>query len=698
VITTLGHIAAEHAADPAEAPRPGDTARARLLVSAISLAALATGVAGLLTGAGVLRAAGMVAYLLFGLGAAPWALSRRMGLAQRLAFTGGGSLAILILVSVVMLLGHVWHPMIFATMACVLTAPLHVAGVTAAVRELPPRATTPRHAPPRALLLSITGAALCGIAALTHRHIEPGLWGFLVKIGPLWYVGLLLIVASLALARSADEVSLAVGVLLLMLVLTGTPALVYDGPRIQSAAKHLEFVQQIRDTHQLRSTVVLYNDWPGYFSAMAWLSDVAGIRDPLGLATAWPAIIGVARVFAMRYLAGQLLDGKTMPWLAAGLGVLADPLGQNYFSPQSVGFVLGLMIFGVALSAVRPALKTTILILLGSTVTVTHQLSPYVICGTLCILVVFRRLRPWWTPTTVLMPALIWTFLHRDDVGHFFSLGDFGNVSNFQPPSTAATAGLHRLPVVTATVVALVAGVVLLGVVAFATLIRGRRRAHIWAVAMAPAAGFAIVAINPYGNEGLFRALLFGLPWLAVLAAAALPRNDARPLHWPLAGLALPLCLTFLVATFGLDASNVLRPTDRAAFQIFLTTPVRATQTNFLLVLGPGDLPSSPPTPDHSYVAVKRSDIDPDGFAIGGASAAAYVPRITGEFVEYAAANASGSHLYAFWSPVSLYYGWEYGMHDPAQFATLRDSFVASSSWTIAYSSGGTVLFEYTGA
>ena len=700
MITTLRHAAAEHTADPAEGPRLADTAWARLLISAISLAALVIGGAGLLTGAGMLRAGGLLVYLLFGLGAAPWALNRRMGLAERLAFTGGASLVILIVISTVMLLGEVWHPAAFATIIAVFTAPLHIAGVTAAIRELPPGASTRRPAPPRALLLAITGAALCATAALTHRHIDPGLWGFLVKIGPLWYLGLLLIVVSLALARSADELSLAVGVLLLMLVLTGTPALVYDGPRNQTVAKHLEFVQQIRDTYHLRTSVAVYNDWPGFFSAMAWLGDVTGIRDPMGLATAWPAVIGASRVFAMRYLAGQLLDGKTLPWLAAGLSVLADPLGQDYFSPQSVGFVLGLLIFGVALSTMRLALKTTILILLGSTVTVTHQLSPYVIGGTLCVLVVVGRLRPWWIPVTELVPVFVWTCLHWDALGQFLSLGSVGDLGNFEVPSSQVTPGLHKLPIVTGTLVALIVGVLLVGLLALVTLVRGRRQRWTWAIALSPAVGLGLVAINPYGNEGIFRAILFGLPWLAVLAAAALRRDDSKVIgRWSLAVL-LALCATYSVAAHGLDASNVLRQPDRVALHHFLSTDIRSPGVGFLLIVGPAvlDLPIADPTPGQTHVITTRKEIGTEGFALTGASADANQEQITGQFVRYAANISSAPRLYVLWSPASSAYGWEYGMHTRGQFAALRDSFAASPSWTTAYTAGGSVLFEYTAA
>ncbi|GAA3349583.1 hypothetical protein GCM10020358_72280 [Amorphoplanes nipponensis] len=696
---TLSHVAAPRAAAPAETPGPGDTARARLVLSAISLVALLIGVAGLLTGAGDLRAAGMLGYLLIGLGAAPCALSRRMGLVQRLAFTGGTSLAVLVGVSAVMLLGRLWQPMLFAAIVCAITAALHVAGIAAAVRELPARSASPWPAPPRALLLAVGGAALCGIAALTHRHLEPGLWGYLADIGPLWYLGLLLIVAALASARSAGELSLGLGVLLLMLVLTGTPALVYDGPRIQTAAKHLEFVQQIRDTFQLRTPVAVYNDWPGFFSAMAWLSDVAGLRDPMALATAWPAVIGVARVFAMRYFAGQLLDGRILPWLATGIGVLADPLGQDYFSPQSVGLVLGLLIVGVALSAMRVAARVTIMILFGSAVTVAHQLSPYIIGGTLCVLVAFGRLRPWWTPAAVLVPVLAWTGVHAGDLAQFVSLGSVGDVGNFGIPQSPVTPGLHKQPIVTGTLVAMLAGVLLVGLLALSTLIRDRRQVRTWALAVASAVGLVAVAINPYGNEGIFRAILFALPWLAVLAAPAVVRGAPAAAGRRSLAVLLTLCATFGVAAHGLDASNVLRRPDRVALHRFLATDLRPPAAGFLLLLGPAvlDLPISAPEAGQTHVVLRRSEIDPQGFALTGGSAAANRQHITDEFVSYTATRSPSARRYALWSPASSAYGWEYGMHTRQQFEGLRDSFAASPSWRVVYSSGGTVLFEYTG-
>ncbi|MGX6606327.1 hypothetical protein ACWKSP_30005 [Micromonosporaceae bacterium Da 78-11] len=237
-----------------------------------------------------------------------------------------------------------------------------------------------------------------------------------MQIGPWWYVGLGFILISLASTRSAGQLTAAAGVLLLMLVLVGTPALVYDGPRTQSAIKHIDLVQQIRLTHHLDSAIAVYNGWPGFFSATAWLTDVAGVQDPIGFATTWPVLIGLIRLIAMRFLAGRIITDPVQAWLAVALVVLADTVGQDYYSPQSVGLVVGVMAFGIVLADLDLRCKAAALTVAGCTIAVEHQLSPYAVGGAIAVLVLFRQVRPWWLPATILAPAFAWAGLHWRDV------------------------------------------------------------------------------------------------------------------------------------------------------------------------------------------------------------------------------------------------------------------------------------------
>ncbi|WP_433300439.1 hypothetical protein ACQP2F_03115 [Actinoplanes sp. CA-030573] len=672
-----------------------DTARDRLIISAASLFALFVGVVGLVSGVDWMRATGFVAYFMFGIGAAPFALLPRIGLPLRLALSTGASISILVIVSTVMLDAGWWQPTLATWIVGAVTAGLHVAGCASAIsRRSLPRESRSISGPllPKigtGELMAGTGAILCLVAAMMNRHLDPGLWGFLVRIGPLWYIGLALIVLSLAIYRAYG-----IGVVLLLIVLTGTPALLYDLPRIQSAAKHVELVEQIRQQHVLQSTVDVYNGWPGFFSGMAWLAQAAGIRDSINLAIVWPVLIGLYRIAAMRFFAGQLIKDRNLAWLAVLFVLLPDTIGQDYFSPQSVGFALGILIFGFALSSLPLRYKIPAIAVPAVTVAITHQLSPYIIGGALCVLVVLRAIKPWWLPGIVLGAAVLWAAINWADLSKFVDLKDLGRTGNLAPPTPGSTSGLGKLPVFLATEAGLALSLMILGVLSLVTLWRRRRSLSTWALACAPGAGVAIIVAHPYGKEGIFRATLFALPWLAVLAAQAFPFR----LAWSRGLIIAVLTADFLIGTFSLDASNVMRRADREGFQMYAQTAT-AGAVNYCLIIGPGDLPSGPITGPDDHISLYRGDIDTDyGFTINQAPTQSDVERLTGELVTYSGSTDPTSRLYAFWSPTSSYYGWEYGLHLPSRFAALRDAFAASPLWKTVYSSDGTVMFEYTGA
>lgn len=695
-----------------------DTADHRLIMSAFSVVMLVVGVAGLLLDAAVARTVGLGCYLFVGIGAAPWVLARSMRLPTRLAMTALTTLCVLTFVGTSMLQLGAWYPVIAFAVLALSSVALHVYGCRSAVRDRVAGTAAGgnvaggnvaagtagtgsavvrlvRKHYSSSLAMSLSGGATCLSAMIAHRHLEPTLWGFLLQIGPLWYIGLALVVVSFAVSRAHSDASVAVAVLILVLILTGTPALVYDGPRSQSAAKHVEFIQQIRRLHRIDTSVAVYVSWPGFFAAMAWVCEIAGIRDPMRLATAWPAVLGVFKLAALRFFAGTLLTSRTTAWVAVALAVLADPIGADYFSPQSVGFVLGLLVFAIALSHYDVALKVAALTAAGAALAVSHQLSPYLIGGTLGILAVFRQARPWWLPVTVLGPALGWALIHLSAIRSFLYLGDVGNAKNFRPPRTTATEGLSRLPVVDASVATLVVGVLLLGGAAAVVLFQRRRSIEAWALACAPAAGLVVISVNPYGQEGIFRATLFGIPWLALLAAQLFPWGTETEPNLELLIVLAILSVTFLTASFALDATNVIRPADRAAFDHFYRRDAGPQRVSYLLMLGPGDLPSTPPTRDRTHLTLSRNEVPGAGVGPLAEPPDREAERLTRSLLAYAGPDAADTEIFAIWSPVSDYYGWQYGLQTPPKFVALRDAFDRSPQWSVAFAADRTVLFRY---
>jgi hypothetical protein len=689
-------------APPAEAASEStpSTALARLVVSALSLVGLVLGLLAGLAGVDAVQTLGLLLFCALGLGSTPWQLDARLDLSARLARAGATGLVLWVLPSVAMVATGQWHPAVLFAVFVLLSVPVHLLVVRRALAEgagarvvqwaSSVRPTGWRPGP--AEVLAGVGALLCLVAVLTHRHLTAGLGGYPTQIGAAWIVGLVLVLVSFVAARRRPEWVMAASALLLLLVLTLTPALVYDGPRSQSALKHVDLVEQIRATGSIHASVTIYDAYDGFFAGMAWLADVTGIQDSLRLAVFWPPLLGLLRLVALRVLAGQLLTGTYQRWVAVVLAVLADSIGADYFSPQSVGFVLGLVAFGLALTPGRAPARHLLLLALGCTLAVTHQLSPFVVAGVVGVLTVFRQVRPWWTTALLLVPALAWAGLHWETISGFLYTDALGSVSNFRPPETTEAAGLERLPIVTLSVVGLLVGILLLGGLAFVTLVLHRRDLRSWALACSPAVGLVLVAANPYGQEGIFRAALFGIPWLAVLAARRF--SDGPSVRSRLSLLVVSLVLTagFLLSSSGLDALTVTRVSDVAAVR----TMAESSGDDYVLVgLGTGDLPGTL-RPGARFVGAETADLgSPAARALTPDARVAWLSARL--YSDYLLPNdLTGTDVYALWSDVQSDYQQAYGLQEPADFAALRDALDRSPFWDVVTSQGGTVLFRFS--
>ena len=676
-----------------------DSASARMTLAGVSLGSLVVGLAATVLDSGTPRWIALLVFCTLGIGSAPWQLNAGLGLATRLTLTGATALGVWTLPATVMVLTGWWHPMAVAASVALACIPLHVRGFLRAWRDvpwpgpLPPAGPSPRESsiPRWSLAVAASGTLLCLGSALLSRHIDPGFWGFLTRIGPAWYVGLALVLVGFAMSLGDDERPMAIAAVLLVVVLTLTPALVYDGPRAQSAYKHIDLVLQIRHSGVPRSSVSIYNSWPGFFAAIAWLSEVLGIRDSglATLATFWPPFLALFRVAALRALAGRVLALPSQRWIAVVLAVLVDSIGADYFSPQSVGFVLGIAAFALALSEGLGRIRIGMLLVIGCTLAVSHQLSPFMVSAVLVLLALFRQVRPWWVPLLVVVPTVTWAAVHLDTLLRFFSFDALGNFSNFEPPPEAAAPGLTRLPVVPGTVAAVVVAVLTLGALAFVALLRSWREPRSWALALAPAVGLGLIAVNPYGQEGIFRAVLFAIPWLAVLAAQLFGMRQRLARVCTLA-TSLLLTTTFLVASFGLDEIHVLRPADVAAVTYALD---HGGDTYGLLYLGGGDLPD---VLRRGPVTLTRKTLEWPLDSSAAYQADADLAGLTNAYVAFATPDKGlrRTVLYALWSPTSSDYNYAYGLQRPVHFAQLRDALLRSPYWRVDFQRDGRYLFQ----
>jgi hypothetical protein len=692
-----------------EAAELDNSARLRLWFSALFALSLIVFGVGVALDSSTPRVLAVLGILLFGVGAAPLQFSPRAAADLRLCVAAVVGVSVPLVVGPAMLLTQVWQPTLAAGLIAAAAIGVHIAGCRSILAG--PRGYEILHSMlPEIRIRSVVDASVActlagtllwaaGIAAM--GHVVPGVLGFLPKAPPYWYLGLLLVVIGIMLAGERGTRA-AFGVVSLLGALMLTPAVVYAMPKQQSSAKHIDLAVAIFHSHDVSWTVGLYRYYSGLFAATAWLAHLGGTSNITTLATYFTFVLDLVAIAGLRYFFGQLTGSRYRIWLAITLVILVNSIGEDYFSPQATAFAVAMGVLGLALCAPNQGFSARgrlgILLLAGCALAVTHELTPYIVAGVLIVLAVFRVVRPWYLPVTILLPALVWAILHRGELSGFLSLSSLGNLSNFSPPAQAAgpsTPGLQRLPIVREAADALALGLVILIGIACIGLVRNIRNKAAWAFMLSPAVGLVVIAANPYGQEGIFRAALFAIPALAAVATQALPATRSRWLS-PACGVVVAgLVGIYLLSSAGLDNANVMRQSD---YNALLTFQAEAAPDAYIMGLTYGanvpDNVGAPPQPTHwmdwgDLITQRQAEIMKPT-----AKDAAVIARQYYEFAKKR--DGETGHLYALWTWSNAEYAVDYAHETMGQAEGWRDALLASPDWKVVYGGGGSYLFEVT--
>jgi hypothetical protein len=150
---------------------------------------------------------------------------------------------------------------------------------------------------------------------------------------------------------------------------------------------------------------------------------------------------------------------------------------------------------------------------------------------------------------------------------------------------------------------------------------------------------------------------------------------------------------TYMVSMFGLDNTDVIRPSDYQALLLYQDT---AAPSSYMLSLNYGvNLPVSVDFPQGDNHFVEW------GFLITQAQAEIIKPTskdadtVAQQYFKYAKDNdGETQQLYALWSPANAQYDIDYGHATLAQAEAWRSALMASPDWKVVYSNDGTVLFR----
>jgi hypothetical protein len=466
--------------------------------------------------------------------------------------------------------------------------------------------------------------------------------GLLQALPPAYFAAFALVLVGYAVAAASDKPDprlLGAYVVALILLLHATTALLYDEPRYAWTYKHIGVINLIAATGHTDRQIDVYNNWPAFFAANAWVSKTAGVA-PI-LYAGWAQLFfNLIDVVAVRFALRAVTCDERVLWTSTFFFVLGNWVGQDYLAPQAFGFTESLIVLGLCLRCARarrldppgpPPLGSRVALAAGGicflAVVVSHQLSPLLLIVDVAALAILLRALPLWIPAAMVAMeawwlALAWPFLQRHFV--LFDPGGGGGASApgrdlaHAPPGAALS--FYAPPVV----------MIVMTVLAGTGLVRRWRtgRRDLVAVCLVVTPGL-VVTLQSYGGEGPYRAYLFSLPWLALLAAFACLGTPSRTrtmrlqgAHLLLSSVAISTCLLF--AYFGQELANHIPPDDvRAAGWYEEHAPPGALRINLA--------PNAPDRLTSRYPLVSLSDppslLEEPGFA-GHRLGAAQIPRL----------------------------------------------------------------------
>ena len=342
---------------------------------------------------------------------------------------------------------------------------------------------------------------LCCVAAFGYslyqaRHTRIGfdvpIGGYLTKIGVAWYLSLGVMIVAIAFyawRRVAGGVLFA-GLQLVSAVFA-VPILVYSVPRSPAAQKHMDIVSFIIAHGKVDGIAGIYADWNGFFSGVAAALDGVGdSSDRIRLETYWPLLMALTTFAVVVALCRIVGYDRLTGYLVGTVACLANVLQQDYFSPQSMGYILALCLFAVCLANPRPAETADDAILpsrrhpgfrlawwqLWYALDHRHhdRVEPSVHpvrgrrrdrrAGAVGRARPFRRGVILGAAVTV--PVVLWALIHFDIISDFLSPDQLGNASNFTTPQTLSAPGVSRLPIVAQSSIALLLTLLLIGLIA----------------------------------------------------------------------------------------------------------------------------------------------------------------------------------------------------------------------------------------
>nr|WP_062340298.1 lipopolysaccharide biosynthesis protein [Herbidospora sakaeratensis] len=423
-------------------------------------------------------------------------------------------------------------------------------------------------------------------------------------------------------------------ILAVMFALHGAAVLVEPLPRFPVAWTIGGFVDYIARTGETLTALDARFNWPGFSVFSAFMIRAAGVEDAAALLNWWPLISNVAYLVPLIVIVRRLQADRRAKWLALMIFVVSQWVGQDYFSPQGMTYLLYLLFVAILVTwflRVDPASsfwkrrwtlipgerapkKTTVtdrviilvlIVMIFVATATSHQITPFMMCGVLLGFVVLRRTRLSFM-MVVLFGAIVAAYVNYMAVAYWSghldamvgSVGQVGGNLTSQTTGRISSTNPERLIVLYTRLA--ITGVILglAGLGLLRRLKKGVGDRVVFVMMVVPVLSLAMLS---YGGELGLRVYLFTLPATSIMVAylfyPALPSKVAPKRRFPVlarlrpvvaCALVLGLAGAFLLARFGNEKYEWTSPQERAAIDYIYEQDLETTRILYLVPEGDG--------------------------------------------------------------------------------------------------------------
>jgi phosphate starvation-inducible membrane PsiE len=576
-----------------------------------------------------------------------------------------------------------------------------------------------RDQTPLRIGVAVAVVVLGCVAADHGDQARIGAWGLIQALPALYFVSTALLTVSffaeLFGRDRSNSLVLAVHVVGMVVLLHGAPGFLESEPRFATAWLHAGFTGQILDRGVSAPKIDARFNWPGFFGAAAAVSGAGGLKSALPLLR-WAPVFMVLLYLPSLYVIGrQLTRSSTTAWLGLWLFLLVNWVGQDYFAPQTVGFVLYLTTIAIIVTFFRdgrhlplgsrlsrwrdelprdgfpdlvatPRLRIALIVLFvlsAAALAVSHQLSPIALVIGSTFLVLAGRSRLLVYPLVTGILTLGWISVGATPywVGHldviFGGIGDIRAVfSNSVGERIGGSPAHHalvnlRLGYTIVLWALMVASIIFLWV---------RRRPPVTLAALA-AAPFVMV-VQSYGTEGVLRIFLFSSPFATlVIAQAAVDLVGRRARRMLIPAVALALVPLFALTRYGNESYEQVRPNEVQALRTLYTIAPPGSE----LISPTSQVPwRFAHATDYDYSRPR----DPRGFRRGDLAAVRVLPE---------SRRAGAANTYLVVTTSQIVYATEALGESPHWFDKVQPLLTPANGYRLVYRNSDALVYEYGG-